>query len=274
MKIKLIIIATFFSIISFNSLLSQNLLFKPLTANPLEGRIGATNEISDSKLRLDIGASFDLIKIYKDSSLKINGGTDFFTYTRLRSEEHFKFPVETSDYFFGVNFSGKFKISDQNFGARLRAAHISSHLVDGYSSQSVFFQAPFVYSREFLDFVVTWDNSPIPEVSDLLRLYAGFTYAFSITPDNAEPFFYQVGIDFEVPLTNNLHFYAGIDQKAAPKFCNFHQLNVETGLKIITSDDGKGVSVFCSDFYGTSLHGMFYNQLDKYFAIGFSVNYF
>nr|HPI19931.1 hypothetical protein [Candidatus Kapabacteria bacterium] len=38
----------------------ESLLFKPLTANVFEPRIGSFYQFSDEKLRLDIGTSIDL----------------------------------------------------------------------------------------------------------------------------------------------------------------------------------------------------------------------
>ena len=79
----------------------DKLLFTPLTANVFEPRIGAMYQLSAEKLRLDIGASFDLADLKLFDGVETRFGTDFFTFTRLRSERGFKFPVETSDYFFG-----------------------------------------------------------------------------------------------------------------------------------------------------------------------------
>ncbi|HYF01921.1 MAG TPA: hypothetical protein VEC36_00985, partial [Patescibacteria group bacterium] len=142
------------------------LSFTPLIANPLEGRVGAMYQFADNKLRLDIGNSID---VYKLPNRDVAFGVDFYTFTRLRSEGNFKFPVETSDYYFGVNFSSSSlrdskkyydEESDRTYevgfkpSLRLRLAHISSHLVDGLADTSGKLEKkPFVYSREFADLV-------------------------------------------------------------------------------------------------------------------------
>src|SRR5208283_1216384 len=87
------------------SFVPYGLLFKPLVADTYEPRNGILAEIGKNRLRLDIGNSIDLLqyRFAEDSSL-LTMGTDFFTYTLLRGEKDFHFPVDASDYFFGINF--------------------------------------------------------------------------------------------------------------------------------------------------------------------------
>ncbi len=40
---------------------------------------------------------------------------DFFTFSNLRSEDNFKFPVDAIDYMFGVNFNLKKKLSRKKY---------------------------------------------------------------------------------------------------------------------------------------------------------------
>jgi hypothetical protein len=168
----------------------DKLLFTPLTANVFEPRIGSSYQFSSDRLRLDIGASFDLMDINISDEVETRFGTDFFTYTHLRSEGNFKFPVETSDYFFGINFSAKKSLEDIELSSRLRIAHISSHLVDGYAYKDRFYKEPFVYSREFSDLVLAAKYSG-------LRGYFGWQVLFSKIPKNFS--------------LNNYQFWSGLD---------------------------------------------------------------
>jgi hypothetical protein len=239
-----------------------NLLFKPLTANVFEPRIGSMYQFEDEKVRLDIGASIDAVRFSIDSS-SLSAGFDFFTYTRLRSEENFKFPVETSDYFFGANFCWLGSINDFNLEGRLRISHISSHLVDGYSSNSTFWQAPFVYSREFVDLVLAARFSNI-------RPYIGTTLVFSTAPDNVNQAIFQAGADAWLDLSSFVALRAGYDLKFPSNYDMTITNAFQAGIMLKTSSSA---GIFLSTYYyhGNSIHGMFYQDIDSYFAIGFEI---
>ena len=253
-----------------------DLLFKPLFANPFEPRIGSIYQFDSKKLRLDIGASVDLVTLKTSDSLKFSAGADFFTYTRLRSENNFKFPVETSDYYFGINTAFKGQIGSMDVSTRVRLAHISSHLVDGMAVGGTFTETPFVYSREFVEFTGTL-------VYGGLRYYAGFNWAFSTKPDDTKVFTPHIGFDTEKPMPlgflNDLtgldmNFLFGVDMK----FINVEGHSSEAtssqiGLLIKTSDSA-GLIISYYNYYGKSIHGMFYDLNDRYQGIGFQVYFY
>ena len=78
-----------------------DLNIQPFTANILEPKAGFLFSMDNNKLRLDISTSRDIVKWYDDDET-ISIGADLFTFTRLRSTDNFKFPVETIDYLFGL----------------------------------------------------------------------------------------------------------------------------------------------------------------------------
>lgn len=245
----------------------DNLLFKPLTANVFEGRIGTVIQASEENLRLDIGYSMDMYDIKKENGDEIRFGADFFTYTRLRSEGRFKFPVETSDYYFGVNSSAKIKIADHDLFTRLRLAHISSHLNDGYSSDGVFWQAPFVYSREFFDLTFAIDF-------DGLRPYIGGCWIFSIQPDNSGTYYLETGVDYQKNIFGDVELVAGYDFKLNSANDVLTGVNTaQLGLLFRTS---KNVGVLLSSYFysGKSMHGMFFDKKDSYIGLGFQLIFY
>jgi len=77
----------------------SGLNIKPFEANMLEPKAGFSF-MSDHRLRLDISTSQDFYKEESGNSIFSFGG-DLFTFTRLRSESNFHFPVEAIDYLFG-----------------------------------------------------------------------------------------------------------------------------------------------------------------------------
>jgi len=82
MKNLLVTLFKFFTILILLSNYSFSLeghLFPSLTANILEPRIGCVFELSEKKLRLDIGTTVDLIGFDTGENSKTRIGTDFFT---------------------------------------------------------------------------------------------------------------------------------------------------------------------------------------------------
>ncbi len=265
---KLLLTALFFLCCTVLNAEENVLLFKPYTAGIFEPRIGSVINLTDDNLRLDIGASFDLFRDSTSSNFIWGFGGDFFTYTRLRSENNFKFPVETSDYYFGVNSSTKFKIGEADFASRLRIAHISSHLVDGFSKDGIFIQEPFVYSREFFDISFAYLNN-----TDLLdyRVFLGAIYVFSTQPDNLNKFIPYFGLDINKKFTDFMELSCGMDLRSGEN--NMNNLSAQLGLNFKFFKDF-GIFVGYYKYYGNSMHGMFYDEKDNYDGIGFQIIYF
>lgn len=241
-------------------------LFPSLIGNPLEARIGALYAPSTDKMRLDIGASYDLFEISTNQEHQINFGTDFMTYTRLRSEGKLKFPVETSDYFFGVNFSGEIRIAEDNLlSYRVRVAHISSHLVDGYTDPDyIFLQKPFIYSREFVDLVLAMNI-------DDFRVYAGLNSIFSSQPRDISHFIPQAGVEYKKTIEESLGFAAAYDIKLIGTNSILRATNAaQVGVNYQLANKA-GIFIGLYYYSGASLHGMFFDKTDNYLGLGFQV---
>jgi hypothetical protein len=245
----------------------EGLLFKPLTANTFEPRVGSLYEFQAKKLRLDIGASVDLYELYKKDSTEIRLGTDFFTYTRLRSVGKMKFPVETSDYFFGINSSMKTKIFNEDVFVRLRLAHISSHLVDGFSKDGTFNKMPYVYSREFVDIAIARDIKNF-------RPYIGGIFVFSTIPKNVNVFNPQIGFDYHHPVFNFLDITCGYDFKLTGTDNIYNGSNSFQAGMLLKTNGNFGVGINYYYYAGKSIHGLFFMDRDEYSAIGFQVNFY
>lgn len=259
---KLILLLLLFAINS-----KSELLFKPFLANPFEPRIGSIYQFDDEKLRLDIGYSHDLAKLNLSSGT-IAFGADFFTYTRLRSDGRFKFPVETSDYFFGVNSSYSTEIFDKELSFRLRISHISSHLVDGFSKSGIFEKMPFTYSREFLDFAASLN------LYENFRIYGGLNYVFSTIPKNVEAISTQIGFEYNHKLNELFELVIGYDNKLLGIDSEFAPQNaLEAGFNIITSDNAK-INLNYFYYEGRSIHGMFFDEFDNYSGLGFRIIFY
>jgi hypothetical protein len=242
---------------------------QPFTAHFLEPKAGFQYLFDLEKVRIDIGTSHDIIHwIGEDESFSF--GADFFTYTRARSENNFKFPVETVDYLFGVNGSYKKENDGSEWGARLRFSHISAHLVDGYydaeSESWLNEREPFVYSREFFELIAYYKIYGI-------RVYGGVTYNIHIVPDEIKKGILQAGFDYYVTQIQTSFFtpfiaydfkLTGIDEYSGNNI-------VSVGIKF-GQPESRGFSILASYFSGKSVHGEFYYINESYATIGINLD--
>ncbi len=241
---------------------------QPFAANFLEPRAGFNYLLAERNIRLDIGTSSDIYKV-EDGNKTFSLGADLFTYTRLRSERSFKFPVEAIDYLFGINSGYRITGENNEYGFRFRFAHISAHLVDGSYDRSANAwrngRNPFVYSREFLELF------PFYRINEL-RFYLGVTYLFHVIPSEIGKGIYQVGFD---------NYFVNFPLKAFTPFVGYdfkiQKIGAFAGSNIITAGikfgrwNEKGFSISLSYFAGKSIHGEFYDLTENYASLGFNV---
>jgi hypothetical protein len=242
---------------------------QPFTAHFLEPKAGFQYLFDLEKVRIDIGTSHDILHwINEDESFSF--GADFFTYTRARSENNFKFPVETVDYLFGVNGSYKKKNDGSEWGARLRFSHISAHLVDGYyDSESESWlngREPFVYSREFFELIAYYKIYGI-------RVYGGVTYNIHIVPDEIKKGILQAGFDYYVTHIQTSFFtpFIAYDFKLTGIDTYSGNNIISAGIKF-GKPESRGFSILASYFSGKSVHGEFYDLNESYATIGINLD--
>lgn len=261
-----------FTSVSFSQweyeLFPSGLNIQPFTANILEPKTGFLIALDKNQLQLDISTSKDIVHWSNDKD-EISFGADLFTFTRLRSTDDFKFPVETIDYLFGFNAGYKTKICNNNeYGFRFRLSHISAHLVDGqFDAQTQQWRdgrKPFVFSKEFIELF------PFYRVNTF-RAYAGFTYIFHVIPDVIKNGIFQIGFDYFATqistdyLTpfvaydfklNGVEKYAGNNIiSAGVKFGNWNQ---------------RGLSLYFTYMSGKSIHGEYFDVNENYSSVGFN----
>lgn len=271
MKKILTIINIIFVPIALYSQVSRGLVFQPLLANIYESRLGATFMDNDKKLRLDIGGNYDFYQSYSTENFHYGLGAEFFTYTRLRSEGNFKFPVETTDFYFGVNYSFNKRIEGAELEGRFRVAHISTHLSDGYSSNGIFFVQPFVYSREFVDLAFAYRTETLLNIN--LRTYAGFIYNFSYLPKDINLFIPQLGIEAEKSLSNWISLVLCYDFKLnGYEDLKLGMNNLVGGIRFKPMDN-RSILLKFEYYSGENYYGQFYRENTKYFGTGIQVEF-
>ena len=249
-----------------HELFPSDLNIQPFTANILEPKAGFLFNIDNDKLRLDISTSRDIVKWYDDDET-ISIGADLFTFTRLRSTDEFKFPVETIDYLFGFNAGYKKQLEgNRELGLRFRLSHISAHLVDGqYDAENQEWREgrePFVFSKEFIELFPYYRFNTF-------RAYVGLTYIFHIIPEEIKQFNAQVGFDYFVTQfgSESMTPFVAYDFKLAGNESYVGNNIFSAGVKFGKWNQ-RGLSLYYTYVSGKSIHGEYFDVNENYSAIG------
>lgn len=260
--------ATIFAADKGFSFTSDPLLFRPLTANTFEPRVGLIWHSNNNRLRLDIGNSIDLIQYnYESAKQQLTIGSDFFTFTQLSGEKNFHFPVNAVDYLFGFNVNYVDSLENSVLSARLRLSHISAHFADGhYNGTAGMWKEgmnPRVYSREFFDLTVAYE--PVSS----LRAYLGLVYLWHVDPTSLSKFNAYLGGEYHHPLVTILHGYAAY-QFTVTGLLPRHEF--QAGVKLGTWH-GRGTKLFFIYQAGNSIHGEYHDRRDTFSGVGFNIDF-
>ena len=251
-------------------LFPSNLLVQPFIANTLKPKLGFEFKNGKNELSLNVGNSMDIVQYNFDDNSNISFGADLFTYTLLRSQSDFHFPVDAVDYLFGVNFGYKKKMSNKEFGTRLRISHISAHFVDGHydknNQQWRDGRNPKVYSREFFELI------PYLRFNDL-RLYAGVTYIYSIDPRDIGQDQYQVGFEYYGKdfISESVTPYLAYDFRLINIYQYTGNNSLEAGIKIGNVEKW-GMSFYFRYFSGYNIHGEYFDVREDFTSFGFNLD--
>lgn len=247
----------------------SNLNIQPFTANFIEPRAGFSYIPSRRDIELDIGTSSDIYH-YVNNDYVLSFGSDLYTYTRLRGESHFFFPVDAVDYLFGINAGYKVKKTNNEYGFRFRLSHISAHFVDGHFDGNLNQwrngRKPRVYSREFIELF------PFYKIYTL-RFYLGLTYIFHVTPKDIGKGIYQSGFDyyFNSLISKNISPYIAYDFKLDNIGKYIGNNVISAGIKFGKYDE-KGFSISFNYFSGKSIHGEYYDIYEDYTTLGINLD--
>jgi Protein of unknown function (DUF1207) len=245
----------------------SDLNIRPFTANFIEPKAGFAFQMGGKKIRLDISKSTEVLHL-NEKNKTLSFGVDLFTFTRLRAESEFHFPVEAIDYLFGLNSGYKIINKNCEYGLRFRLSHISAHFVDGQYDYKLNFwrngRTATVYTREFIELFPYYSF-------DGLRAYAGLTYLFHRKPLDIGKEIYQLGFDYYYIKFKNIYPYVAYDFK-------LEKINKFSGSNIITAGikfgdyKSRGVSLAITYFAGKSVHGEYYDLNESYTTIGFNLD--
>lgn len=238
---------------------TSNTLFAPTETSIIESKIGVTKYTDDDNLKLDIGVSIDLLGL-KRKTITYSFGVDFFTFSNLRSESNFKFPVDAIDYMFGINFNFKKHLSKKtDLAGRFRISHISSHLEDGHKyerTDTVF--TPYVFSKEFLDFAVVSDYNAAKNL--FLKGLLSLNIIFHSIPDEISPVSGQAGFQVRYFLAEILSCYISdnIELASVNSETDFNN-NFETGISLGMTGT-RSLNFYFTYYVGQDYRGQYYGN--------------
>ncbi len=255
-------------------------LFPPLPASPEEPRVGLSKEIGSARMRLDIGATFDLLEYApeSDTASRYRVGADLFTYALTTSFQGLKLQVDAVDGYFGAHFVLERRRKESQTTVRLRILHLSSHFIDGHfrleNNTWVDGQLPRPYSRDAAEVTAayTWGN---PERS--VMLYAGFSQAWFVRPADMRRFTTSQGVVAHTsgwigPLWGQeVHLYLA-DHFALAGVGTLDGTNVlEAGLKV-GAWQGRGVKIYISYHTGTEIYHQYFDVRRSDVGAGFTLD--
>lgn len=241
---------------------------QPFSANQLEPRLGFIFKMNSNWLWLNIGNSMDLLTIKNNGEI-FSVGADLFTWTLLRQEENFYFPVDAIDYMFGLNFGFKTVVHNYSFGARLRLSHISAHFVDGHydtiQQRWKDGRNPRVYSREFIELLGFYSLYN-------LRIYVGGTYLYHVDPPEINKVTLQTGLEYYLKdgLSYNISPYIAADGTMAIKD-NKRNFTLNAGIKF-GHIERRGLRIFYQYYTGYDINGEYFDMRREYSSLGINLD--
>lgn len=247
-------------------------VYRPLEAGILESRLGFQKYTNTENLKLDIGASVDVAGIRNGNNI-YSIGADLFTFSNLRSEDNFKFPVDAIDYMFGINLNaGRTFMNGSTLSARFRLAHVSAHLQDGHvyeRSDTIF--TPFVFSKEFVDLSAIYRVEVLRNTD--LRLMAGANYIFHAIPEEISPVSGQAGIEAVYYPLKFMSLYVSSELNLAEvKSSTNLNISMEAGVTF-AAKNSRGITLFFSYYDGQDYRGQYYGNYLNTKGLGLKIRF-
>lgn len=255
-------------------------VFPPLPANPEEVRTGVRREFGSMRMRLDVGATYDLIgwRPATDPDVSVRVGAELFVYALTTSYQGLHLQVDAVDGYFGGHVIYRETAGTAATTLRLRIMHLSSHFIDGHfrleTKTWIDGQLPRPYSRDYLELLAAWE----PRGNDWsVMLYAGANQAWFSRPAHMLRF-----NAFQGFLAHTSGWTGPVFGKQTTLYIADHFLltgvgrlagmNVlEAGIKFGAWEDG-GIRLYLSHHAGLEPYHQYYDVRRSDLGIGFSLD--
>ena len=247
-------------------LLPSENIFKPITSNYFEPRIGLAYYPKTGYFKVDAGKSYDLI-LFKFNKSNFSFGTEFFMHALGLNIKEKRLPIDVADGYFGINFS--FSDSSSSNRLRLRILHNSAHFVDGHSERNLTYQPKENYVNDFFD--ITFQK----HITKNLNLFTIVNYPIIIHPKELHKVNLSIGfeilhkfIDSFWNNENNFFITYNIKLTPLPKYIGTNHLM--TGIRFGNGSSPK-VKIYFSFYNGENLFKQYYGLKVSEYSFGFYI---
>ncbi len=262
--------------------LPGRLAFPPLTAHHQEPRVGVRKEFGSSKMKVDIGASVDMLEVRpaSDSTERFRVGVDFFTFALSTNSQGLRLQIDAVDGFFGGHVMYLNDVDERRrVVVRLRLLHLSAHFLDGHFNNGTESwkdnRAPIAFTRDFGELLALYQS----ECDDIAyHVYGGFSYATLLRPTNINRFEYAAG--FEVRSASlvesvfgkpfNMFLAHHVTLRGIPTYIG--STNVDFGVKF-GHWNSTGLKMYLSWFNGLDFFSQYYDVRREHWALGFAFDF-
>jgi hypothetical protein len=251
--------------------------FSPrLTASVEEPRTGITKTLGSSRLKLDIGAAYDLLELRLggDSGEVIRAGTEFFTYALSNNAYGLRLQVDAADGYFGGHVLYTDWTGPRVIALRLRILHLSSHFLDGHLSAGGGHwrddREPIPYSRDCGEVSALWR---LMTGRGHIQLYGGMAYASLQRPETISRWSFLAGgeyVDSKLAgrvLGQVCHSYAAIHFSLVGIPAWIGTTHVEAGVRF-GAWDRAGMRIYLSYETGLEVFHQYYDVRDNTWGAG------
>lgn len=225
-----------------------------LTANVEEPRTGIRKTFGSSRLKIDIGAAYDILEWHPgvDSTRFFRAGTEFFVYALSNNAYDLRLQIDAADGYFGGHLLYADRTDSRLLALRLRILHLSAHFLDGHLSAGGGHwrddREPIGYSRDYGELTALVRRTT---GRGHVQLYGGASYATLSRPDELKRWSFLAGgeyVDSELAgtlLGKRCHCYAAIHFALAGIPAWIGTTHAEVGVRLGTWDRS-GVRIYLS----------------------------
>ena len=255
--------------------LPSGTLFTPLPASWLEPRIGVEKQIGSSRMRLDIGSTFDMLEV-RVGDFTGRAGVDFFTYALSTSANGHRLQIDAVDGIFGGNITSSVRISHGCMLFRLRLLHLSAHFLDGHYDNAAGGwkdgQEPIPYTRDFGELTALYESGT---TSWLLMPYAGAAYATLVRPVDVQRFSCHAGVTVLLPPTGGTVFgqsfrlYGSLHFTVTGTPAYGGTTRIEGGIRF-GEWRGRGIRIYGGYYAGFDAFSQYFTARRSFASLGFA----